>query len=77
MATINVYQAQDGSKTYRVRIRRTGQPVQTASFSNLQDAKRWATMIEGQIIEGRHFPNNFFMIVLAINTIILINDYLF
>ena len=57
MATINVYQAQDGSKTYRVRIRRRGEQSQTATFSNLKDAKRWATMIEGQIIEGRHFPN--------------------
>jgi hypothetical protein len=57
MATINVYQAQDGSKTYRVRIRRRGEQTQTATFANVKDAKRWATTIEGQMIEGRHFPN--------------------
>src|SRR5712691_1250932 len=56
MATINVHQAKDGSKTYRVRVRQKGQPVQTASFSTLKDAKRWATMIEGDLIAGRHFP---------------------
>jgi len=45
MATINVHQTKDGSKAYRVRIRRKGQPVQTASFSSLKDARKWATMI--------------------------------
>lgn len=58
MATINVHQAKDGSKTYRVRVRRQGQPVQTASFSTLKDAKKWGTMIEGEIIAGRHFPTS-------------------
>lgn len=57
MATINVHQAKDGTKTFRVRVRRKGQPVQTASFSTLKDARQWATMIEGDIIAGRHFPN--------------------
>ena len=56
MATMNLHQAKDGSKTYRVRVRRKGQPIQTASFSSLKDARKWATMIEGQIVEGRHFP---------------------
>jgi hypothetical protein len=56
MATINVHQAKDGIKTYRVRVRRKGEPAQTASFATLKDARQWATMIEGQIIEGRHFP---------------------
>ncbi len=56
MATINVHQAKDDSKSYRVRIRRKGEPVQTASFPSLKDARKWATMIEGQVIEGRHFP---------------------
>jgi len=57
MAAINVHQANDGTKTFRVRVRRKGQPVQTASFSTLKDARQWATMIEGDIIAGRHFPN--------------------
>jgi len=57
MAAINVHQANDGTKTFRVRVRRKGQPVQTASFSTLKDARQWATMIEGDIIASRHFPN--------------------
>jgi hypothetical protein len=56
MATINVHQAKDSSKTYRVRVRRQGKPTQTASFPSLKDARKWATMVEGDIIAGRHFP---------------------
>src|SRR5712691_7466709 len=56
MPSINTHKAKDGSITYRVRVRMTGQPLQTASFSSLKDAKRYATMIEGQMIEGRQFP---------------------
>ena len=56
MATINTHTAKDGSKSYKVRIRRKGQPVQTASFSSLREARHWATMREGEILTGRHFP---------------------
>jgi len=56
MATINVHQAKDGMKTFRVRIRRKGEPTQTASFPSLKDARKWATMIEGEMIAGKHFP---------------------
>jgi integrase len=57
MATINMHRAKDGSVSYRVRVRRKGQPIQTASFTSIKDAKRYAAMIEGQIIAGRHFPD--------------------
>jgi len=57
MAVIHVHQAKDGTKTYRVRVRRKGQPTQTASLSTLQADRPWATMIEGDIIAGRHFPS--------------------
>ena len=56
MATINTHRAKDGTLSYRVRIRMRGQPTQSASFPSLKDARRWAAMIEGQIIEGRYFP---------------------
>jgi integrase len=56
MATINTHRAKDGTLSYRVRIRMRGQPTQSASFPSLKDARRWAAMIEGQMIEGRHFP---------------------
>src|SRR5712691_6762341 len=42
---------------YRVRVRRKGTPPQTATFSKLAAAKRWAQMTEGQVIEGRPFPS--------------------
>jgi hypothetical protein len=58
MAAINVHQAKDGTKTYRVRVRRKGEPTQTASFSSLKDARQWVTMMEGEIIGGRHFPTS-------------------
>jgi hypothetical protein len=58
MAAINVYQTKDGTKTYRVRVRRRSEPTQTASFSSLKDARNWATMIEGEIIAGKHFPGS-------------------
>lgn len=57
MATINIHKAKDGNLSYRVRIQRKGHPVQTATFSTLKEARKWATMIEGDIIAGRHFPN--------------------
>jgi len=55
MATINAHMSKAGITTYRVRIQRRGQQTQTATFPTLKEAKKWATMIEGQIIEGRHF----------------------
>ena len=57
MATINTHKAKDGTLTYRVRVRCKGERVQTASFPTLKDARKWATMIEGDIIAGRHFPD--------------------
>ena len=56
MATINAHTSKAGITTYRVRIQRRRQQTQTATFPTLKEAKKWATMIEGQIIEGRHFP---------------------
>ena len=56
MAASNVHQAKDGTKTYRVRVRRKGQPVQTTSFPSLKDTRIWATVIEGEIIAGKHCP---------------------
>ena len=56
MAAMHVHQAKDGTKTYRIRVRRKGEPIQTASFPSLKDAHQWATMMEGEIIAGRHFP---------------------
>ena len=56
MASINVHTSKDGIKTYRVRVRVKGQPLQTASFRDMTSARKWATMLEGQAIAGQHFP---------------------
>jgi hypothetical protein len=56
MATINTHTAQDGSMSYRVRVRAKGQQTQTATFPSLKDARQWAVMIEGELMTGKHFP---------------------
>ncbi len=55
MASINKHTADDGQTTYRVRIRLKGYPIQTATFTRLTDAKKWAQHTEAAIREGRHF----------------------
>lgn len=55
MATIVKRTSTDGSFTYLVRVRRKGTPSQTATFTKLSDAKKWAHMTEGAVLEGRHF----------------------
>jgi integrase len=57
VAAIDKRTGPDGKVVYRVRVRRKGTPPQTTTFSKLADAKRWAQMTEGQVIEGHHFPS--------------------
>lgn len=55
MATIQTRQTADGKNTYRVMVRLKGHPPQTATFTRLTDARRWAQQTESAIREGRHF----------------------
>lgn len=55
MAAIEKRTTQDGSTSYRVKVRLRGHPVQSATFERLTDAKRWAQQTESAIREGRHF----------------------
>src|SRR5262249_7455449 len=55
MAAIERRITKDGTEVYRVKIRRKGAPLQTATFHRLTDARKWAQMTEGAVIEGRHF----------------------
>src|SRR5712691_2642728 len=41
--------------TYRVKVRRKGAPPLTATFTHLAEAKKWAQVTEGAVLEGRHF----------------------
>jgi len=55
MATIEKRQNDDGTVSYRVKVRLRGQPVQSATFQSLTKAKQWATQTEAAIREGRYF----------------------
>ncbi len=44
--------------TYRVKVRLKGFPTQSATFTRLTDAKRWAQHTESAIREGRYFKTN-------------------
>lgn len=45
-----------GNKTYQVKIRMRGFPVQTATFIRKTDAKRWEQKTETAMREGKFFP---------------------
>ena len=55
MATFDHRIGPDGKTVYRVRVRRKGYTTQTATFSKLSEAKKWAQMTESAMLEGRHF----------------------
>jgi integrase len=48
---------QPGRVTYTAMVRRTGFPTRTATFNTRDKAKRWATTVEAEMIEGRHFKD--------------------
>jgi len=54
MATIEQRTTQDGQTVYRVKVRRKGAPLQTATFSKRSEARKWAQMTEGAVLEGRY-----------------------
>jgi integrase len=58
MASVEKRTRQDGTSTYRVKVRRKGQPAQTATFTRLTDAKKWAHQAEAAALEGRHFKTS-------------------
>ncbi len=55
MAAIQARKSPDGEVHYRVLVRLTGHPVQTATFRRKTDAKRWAQQVEVAIRNGRYF----------------------
>jgi hypothetical protein len=58
MPTIEPRKTKEGQTVYRVKIRRKGSPTQTATFTRLTDARKWAQVTEAAVIEGRHFNTN-------------------
>lgn len=55
MAAIESRRTDDGSLSYRVKVRLKGHPTATGTFQRLTDAKRWAQSTEAAIHEGRYF----------------------
>jgi hypothetical protein len=56
MATIEKRSNQDGTVTYRGKIRRTGHPTCTATFHRYADARTWAQRMEVTVQEQQYFP---------------------
>jgi integrase len=55
LATIERRLTNDGTIAFRVKVRRKGTPTQTATFTRLTDARKWAQVTEGSVLAGRHF----------------------
>lgn len=55
MASIEKRKAEDGSTSYRVKIRLRGHEPVSATFERLTDAKTWAAQTETEIKNNRYF----------------------
>ncbi len=57
MASIEKRELNNGSITYRAKIRLKGKPALSATFERLTDAKIWIQQTETEIRQGRYFKN--------------------
>lgn len=55
MASIEKRVDKSGEVSFRVKVRMKGYSVQSATFTRLTDARKWASSTETSIREGRHF----------------------
>lgn len=55
MATIEKRKLDDGTTSYRVKVRLKGYPPESATFSRLTDAREWIQKTEADLKAGRHF----------------------
>ena len=55
MASVQKRVTKNGKATYRVQIRRKGQPPLTATFDRKTDAVKWAEDKETEVRQNRHF----------------------
>ncbi|MCX7100543.1 MAG: site-specific integrase [Methylobacter sp.] len=58
MATITKRLTAEGKPYYTAQIRLKGYPAQTATFPRITEAKKWVTVTEAAIKEGRHFKTS-------------------
>ena len=55
MASIEQRRADDGTSSFRVKIRLSGHQPVTGTFARITDAKRWVQATEAAIREGSYF----------------------
>jgi integrase len=55
VATIRERKKAGGTRVFHAQVRMAGFPARTASFRTRRQAERWATMVEAEMIEGKHF----------------------
>jgi len=55
MASIEKRKLDDGTTSYRVKIRLKGYPPESATFARLTDAREWVQKTEADMKAGRHF----------------------
>lgn len=55
MASIRERRTRDGRVRFTVQVRISGFPARTETFSTRAAAKRWATKVEADMLEGKHF----------------------
>jgi hypothetical protein len=55
MATTGRRVTNDGKTIFRVKVRHKGAPALTATFPRLTDARKWAQVTKGAVLEERHF----------------------
>ena len=55
MAAIEERIDSKGKKSYRVKVRMKGFPIESATFNRLTDARKWASKIENDMRERRYF----------------------
>ncbi len=55
MANIETRRSDDGTTSYRAKVRLKGFPTASGTFARLTDARRWAHSTEAAMREGRHF----------------------
>lgn len=57
MANIEKRIADDGAISYRVRVRRTGHPIRSKTFTRKTDAEAWARQLEAKIDRHEAIPD--------------------
>ncbi len=55
VAAIRERRKADGTSVFHVQVRLSGFPARTASFRTKAAARKWATTVEAEMIEGKHF----------------------